>query len=301
LKVNIRNNPNMKNMKYLVTATLIISLFSCQLPSDKAKQEQEMDSLKMLTLDKDRQVNNLVTALIEIDENLQQIKEKEELITLNVSNAEDGGRSLEDRINSDIEVIYELMLKNKEQISSLEKQLKQSSSSNNNLSKLVKRLNAQLKDKTVEIIKMQQQLENQSLEITDLNFTIEGLQTVVDSLHSIKNATEQELTETVEQLYRAYYVFGTKKELKAENIISSDGFLTKKKVLAEGYSQDYFTSIDYRELDSLQLFMPKAKVLTNHPKSSYTLVPGADEALVLKISDKDSFWSMTKHLVIQVN
>jgi len=290
-------------MKYLLIFALILSLFSCQNDSESTNvdQDKELDSLKMLSLDKDRQMNSLVSALIEIDDNLQKIKEKEQLITLNVANSEDGGQSLEDRINNDIQVIYDLMLKNKEQISQLEKQLQQSASNNTNLNKLVKRLNTQLRDKTVEIIKLQKQLESQSLKITDLNFTIEGLQIVVDSLQGVKIATQQELDETIEQLYRAYYAFGTKKELKSENILTSNGFLSKSKVLSEGYSQDYFTTIDYRELDSLNLYMPKAKVLTNHPQSSYTLELSNDGAMVLMISDKESFWSMTRHLVIQVN
>ena len=289
-------------MKYIITFTLVIALFGCwngnKTPS---AADKEIDSLKTLSIDKDRQMNSLIGTLIEIDDNIQRIKEKEHLISLNVANNENGSQSREDRINSDIKVIYGLMLKNKEQIASLEKKLRQSASSNNNLNKLVKRLNTQLKDKTIEIIKLQKQLESQNLQITDLNFTIEGLQTAVNSLEKDKEATRQELDETIEQLYRAYYVFGTKKELKAQNILAGDGFLTKKKLLSEAYSKDYFTSIDYRELDSLNLYMAKAKILTKHPKSSYTLEAGTDGAMVLKIADKDNFWSVNKYLVVQVN
>jgi len=290
-------------MKYILSLAVIMTLFSCQNSSETSSTElsKELDSLKTISIEKDRQMNSMVGALIEIDDNIQKIKEKEQLITLNVANSDDGGQSLEDRINNDIKVIYELMVKNKEQITNLEKQLQQSASNNTNLNKLVKRLNSQLKDKTVEIIKLQKQLESQSLQITDLNFTIEGLQTVVDSLESVKTETQQILDETIEQLYRAYYVFGTKKELKDENILSNDGFLTKKKVLSEGFSKEYFTTIDYREVDSLPLYMPKAKILTNHPESSYTLEPGPDGSMILKITNKESFWSMSRHLVVQVN
>ncbi len=263
--------------------------------------DEVKDSLRLLTMEKDRQMNNLVAALIEIDENLQEIKEKEKLITLNVASNESGGESIEDRINRDIQVIYDLMLQNKEQISKLEKQLQQSGANNTNLNKLVKRLNAQLKDKTIEIIELQQKLESQSLKISNLNFTIEGLEYAVDSLQGVKYATQQALEETTEKLYRAYYVFGTKKELKDQEILSSNGFLSKPKLLAEGFSQDYFTTIDYRELDSLNVYMPKAKILSNHPESSYTLEPSEDGAMVLKIADKESFWSLGRHLVIQVD
>lgn len=289
-------------MKYLFALTTVLILIGCN-PSgkDAGSKDQTIDSLQMMTIEKDRQMNSLVSALIEIDDNLQEIKEKEQIITLSAGNVETGGEALEDRINKDIKAIYDLMLKNKEQISQLEKQLQQSGSNNTNLNKLVKRLNTQLKNKTIEIIKLQKQLESQSLEIADLNFTIDGLQVVVDSLENVKYATQQELEETTEKLYRAYYVFGTKKELKDEKIITSDGFLSKKKLLSEGFSQDYFTAIDYRELDSLNVFMPKAKILSNHPESSYALETADDGSMIVRITDKENFWSMTRHLVIQVN
>ncbi len=292
-------------MKYIITLALVLTLVLVSCQNDKgsssSNHDKELDSLRMLSVKKDKEMNNLVSILIDIDENIQLIKEKEQLITLSVANNDDGAQSLEKRINNDIKVIYDLMLKNKEHITLLEKQLQQSGSNNTNINKLVKRLNSQLKDKTIEIIKLQKQLEGQSLQIADLNFTIDGLQSVVDSLEGLKIATQQELDETIEQLYRAYYVFGSKKELKAENILSSDGFLSKKKVLSDDFSKDYFTTIDYRELDSLNLYMPKAKLLTNHPKASYTLELDDNEAMILKITDKDAFWSISRHLVIQVN
>ncbi|MCU4155668.1 hypothetical protein J1N10_06740 [Carboxylicivirga sp. A043] len=292
-------------MKNILTIALIIALFSCkhepQTKTVSIDDTKTIDSLQMLSIEKDQQMNNLAAALLEIDDNLQKIKEKEHLITLNIANNENGSEALEDRINRDIQVIYDLMLQNKEQISHLEKQLKQSGANNTNLNKLVKRLNSQLKDKTVEIIQLQKKLESQSLQIADLNFTIEGLQAVVDSLEGVKYATQQELDETIEKLYRAYYVFGTKKELKSQGILSNDGFLSRNKLLSEGYSQDYFSTIDYRELDSLNVYMPKAKLLSNHPKSSYSLEAGSDDAMILKIVDKENFWSMTRYMVIQVS
>ncbi|MCU4177154.1 hypothetical protein [Carboxylicivirga sp. N1Y90] len=283
----------------LFTLFIAALLASCSL-TDTSEVEQQKDSLLLASAEKDRQMNSLVTALIEIDDNLQQIKEKEQIISLNVSSGETTGKALEDRINRDIQLIYELMLQNKEQISKLEKNLKQSGTNNANLNKLVNRLNKQLKDKTLEIIKLKKQLEDQSLEITQLNFTIEGMQNVVDSLQNVRNATQQQLAEATEKLYRAYYAFGTKKELKEQNLISSDG-LFKKKIMGEGFSEDYFTTIDLREIDSIALFRPKAKVLTNHPGSSYKLEETEEGSMVLRIEDKEAFWSLSRHLVVQVN
>ncbi|MCU4165947.1 hypothetical protein [Carboxylicivirga caseinilyticus] len=287
-------------MKRLIPIALIVLATACNL-SETKEVKQQKDSLMMEVAEKDRQMNSLVTAMIAIDDNLQQIKEKENIISMNVSSGEASGKALEDRINSDIQLIYDLMLQNKEQISKLEKDLKQSGTNNANLNKLVNRLNQQLKDKTLEIIKLKQQLESQSLEITELNFTIDGLQSVVDSLESVRTATQQQLAQATEQLYKAHYVFGTKNELMDQKIIESDGLFSKKKVTGEGYDEEYFTTIDYREIDSIPLFRPKAKILTVHPESSYVLEEGAEGSMVLKIADKEAFWSRSRYLVIQVN
>jgi len=287
-------------MKKLIPIVLIVLTPACNMTNSK-DVIREKDSLMMTVAEKDRQMNSLVTAMISIDDNLQQIKEKENIISMNVASGEASGKALEDRINSDIQLIYDLMLQNKEQISKLEKDLKQSGTNNANLNKLVTRLNNQLKEKTLEIIKLKQQLENQSLEITELNFTIDGLQSVVDSLENVRNATQQQLAEATEELYKAHYVFGTKKELLDQKIIESNGLFSKKTVTGEGYDEDYFTTIDYREIDSIPLFRPKAKILTVHPESSYTLEEAGEGSMVLKITDKEAFWSRSRYLVVQVN
>ena len=220
-------------MKYIIIIAFVLSVLGCKKTTQGGafETDRKIDSLEMLSIEKDKQMNSLVSALIEIDDNLQKIKAKENLITINVKKEEAKPKSIEERVNRDIYIIYELMLENKEQISKLEKQLSESSSDNANLSNLITRLNKQLREKTLEIINIQQQLKNNNLQVADLNFTLEGLQYAVDSLEIAKQATQQQLDETIEKLYRGYYAFGTKKELKAENIISNEGFLSKNKLL----------------------------------------------------------------------
>lgn len=281
-------------MKHLIVAFLALGIVACNLGGSKNLKEQN-DSLMVSSMEKDKQLNNLLNAMMEIDDNLNQIKEREDIISLNISNNEAGGPSLEEKISGDIQLIYNLMTENKEKIDKLEEQLKQSGSSNTNLKKVVNRLNQQMKEKTLEIVRLNQILEEKNLEIVKLNFTVDDLKGTVDSLNITNEKTQQ-------QLHQAYYVFGTKKELKEQSIISNEGFLNiQKKVLSADFSKEYFTPIDTREVESIDLFRTKAKVLTNHPEDSYELKAGEEGALTLVITDKDKFWSISKHLVVQVN
>ena len=102
-------------------------------------------------------------------------------------------------------------------------------------------------------------------------------------------------------LHKAWFVFGTRKELREENILTDGGFLKKDKVLAESdMNKDYFTEIDVRTTKEIKLYSKSADVLTTHPAGSYSLDKDAEGNLTLHITDEKTFWSVSKYLVIQV-
>ena len=72
-------------------------------------------------------------------------------------------------------------------------------------------------------------------------------------------------------------------------------------MLPEGYNKDYLITIDIREVREIPLFAPKAKVLTEHPSSSYELIKDGNKNMILKIKDVDSFWSLGRNLVVEVS
>ncbi len=162
-------------MKKIVFSLLLVaSIVACNGPSSTKKITQQKDSLLIASAEKDKILNDLASSLVAIDENLQAIKEKENLIEVNMSAPEANSDQIQDKINNDIQDIYNLMLANKEKIAELEKRIKKSSSDNKNLTNLVSRLNKQLKDKSVEIIQLNELLNNKNIEIASLNFTVEA-------------------------------------------------------------------------------------------------------------------------------
>lgn len=92
----------------------------------------------------------------------------------------------------------------------------------------------------------------------------------------------------------AFFVFGTKKELKEQNILDHD------EVLQSNFNMDYFTKIDIRIDKEIKLYSSLAEILTNHPAGSYTLQRDAKKQYVLRITDPQRFWSTNKYLVILV-
>ena len=116
-------------------------------------------------------------------------------------------------------------------------------------------------------------------------------------MSDLKTESEQK-TQTInsqdKQLNTAWFAFGTKKELKAQNI------LVKGKVLQGNFNKSYFTKIDIRVEKEIKLYSKSAKILTMHPSSSYSLTTDAKDQYVLRITNPDIFWSTSKYLVIQV-
>ena len=96
------------------------------------------------------------------------------------------------------------------------------------------------------------------------------------------------------QLNTAWFVFGTKKELKEQRII--DG----SRVLESNFNKSYFTKIDIRVEKEIKLYSKYAKILTMHPSDSYTLQKDANKQYVLRITNPQIFWSTSKYLVILV-
>lgn len=137
--------------------------------------------------------------------------------------------------------------------------------------------------------------------MASLNTSVKNLSTDKEKLTNEKQQLQTDNTQKAQtisqqdkQLNTAWYVFGTKKELKQNNILNGG------KVLREGFNRNYFTKIDIRVDKEIKLYSKSAKILTAHPSGSYTLSKDTNGQYVLRISDPDSFWSTSKYLVVQV-
>jgi len=280
---------------------IVAVLTSCTTGPSNSELKAKNDTLLLALSEKDRMHNELVNSLIEIDENLAIIKEKENIISLNSAEAVNNN-GIKDQINQDIKLIYDLMVQNQEKIAQLEKQLKSSNRDNANNKKLIASLNEQLKEKSLEIIMLTEQLKAKNIQIDELNFAVEGLKGSLDSLRTQHSSTTKKLEETTIDLYTVHYVIGSSKELKDKNIINGEGFLNlKKKVLNQDFDTENFTEADSRETEQIATFKKRVKIMTNHPQNSYAIIDGADGSKIISIKDKNLFWSVSKFLVVQVN
>ncbi|MEO6883413.1 MAG: hypothetical protein ABI199_05240 [Bacteroidia bacterium] len=222
-----------------------------------------------------------------IEDNLDKIKEKEKIVTLNSKDGETA-KSKQDEIVDEIKAINDLMIKNKREIYNLRKRLKSSNSKNEELQKMIEHLTEQLSEKDDEINSLKDQLSKANSSLTDL------MKQFSDSVAEIQE--EKQVINT------AYYAFGTAKELKKQGIIVKSGGIVGiggTETLKSDFNKDYFTKIDITKNTAIPMYSKIENIVTVHPSGSYKITGNA-KVDTLNIIDYKSFWSASKYLVVVV-
>ena len=249
------------------------------------------DSLNNIIAQKDSEINDMMGTLNEIEDGLNQITEAENRVTL----LKDGeGADKKQQLKENVQFIANRMKQNRELLAKLQKQLANSSFQGDQLKKTIENLQKQIEEKDKQLQSLREELDKKDIHIAELDENINNLNTKNSNLTKESNQKSQTISAQDKQLNTAWYVFGTKKELKGQRIIE-DG-----KVMTGSFNKSYFTKVDIREVSEIKLYSKSAKLLTTHPSSSYSLVRDANKMYTLKITNSQLFWSTSKYLVVLV-
>ena len=249
------------------------------------------DSLNSIIAQKDSELNDLMGTINEIEDGLNQINEAENRVTL-LKNGE--GASKKQKLTEDVQFIATRMKQNKELIAKLQKQMANSSIKSEQLQKTIANLTKQLEEKEKQLQALREELDSKDIHIAALDETINNLNTKSNRLASESSKKSEVINAQDKQINTAWYVFGTKKELKNQHILENN------KVMTGNFNKNYFTKIDIRDLSEIKLYSKNVKVLTTHPSSTYTLVRDANKQYTLRITNPQIFWSTSKYLVVLV-
>ena len=259
--------------------------------NNAANSAAQSDSLNSIIAQKDSELNDMLGTLNEIEDGLNQINEAENRVVL-LKNGE--GASKRQKLKEDVQFIATRMKQNKELLAKLQKQLANSSIQGDQLKKTIENLQKQLVEKEKQLQALREELDSKDIHIAALDETINNLNTKTSNLTKESSKKTEVINAQDKQLNTAWYVFGTKKELKNQHIME-DG-----KVMTGNFNKSYFTKVDIREVSEIKLYSKSAKLLTTHPSSSYTLVRDANKQYTLRITNSQIFWSTSKYLVVLV-
>ena len=280
--------------KILFFGLCLMAMASCQQDNKQAQQlalNQQRDSLDKIIAQKDNEINDIIGTLNDIEEGFREISEAEGRVAV----AKRGeGASSAARIRENMQFIKSTMQQNRELIGKLRQKLRESTINTEQLKRTIDNLTAQLEEKNAELQKLRAELDAKDIHISELDEQIAGLNDNVANLQDEGQRKDQTISTQDKELHTAWFVYGTKKELKEQNILS------KGEVLQQNFNKEYFTKIDIRVDKEIKLYSRSAEVLTAHPLSSYTLERDANKQYVLRITNPQQFWSTSKYLVVVV-
>ena len=284
-----------------IAAIGVLMFTQCQQGPSRQELMTSNDSLQRVVVQKDSAIYAIMGTFSNIEDNLQAIKEKENIIAL-TANGTESKQSREEKINGDIQLIYNMLLDNREQVSKLQAQLKKANVKTKELQQMIASLESKLQEKDEEILRLTQELEASNLKIEGLNNLVSNLNAVLDSLRNEDALKIATIEGQEEALNTAYYVIGSEKELKEMGVLDKKGkFAIGSKKARKDFDNSVFTRIDIREQTSFNLNgAKKARVVTAHPLDSYTIY-GQKTVDSLVVNNYYKFWGSSKYLVIVLN
>lgn len=286
-------------MKRIIIALLIIPFFTACNQKELKQLKEQNQQLTAMAQEKDSSLNEFIGALNTIEENLEIIKQKENIIAVN---AENPNESQKQKIASDLSSINNLLAQNKTKIEELNKKLNNSWYQNSKLRKLTDRLKAELETKEDEIIVLNDKIAKLNIEVDNLNGQVNDLNGTVLALNTENENKTKLIENATNNLNTAYYAFGSSKELTEKNIISKDGGfigIGKTAVLNKDFNTSEFEKIDITKTITIPVIGKKISLVTNHPTSSYK-IEGSETVEGITILDPVEFWKTSKYLVVSV-
>jgi chromosome segregation ATPase len=285
----------MKKISYL----LIIALFlSCsdkekisQLEKDKQQLQLALDSLNHDTELKNQFIQEYSNTINEVYDNLENIRKREGLIAKYSKDIEKNQNiTLRERMLSNLKSIDAYLKSSKAKVQELNAKLNKQRMSYDPLKETVERLNNTIIEKEKYIAELKNQISDLYIE--------------VDAARKEIEAKEEVIQETTKKLNLAYYIIGTKNELKDNGIIEEKGGilgLRKTKKLAPAFDESLFTRVDISSTDKIDLHrkINKIEIISPHNPDSYHLAENGEEQSSIEIIDPQEFWKM-KYLVILV-
>lgn len=249
--------------------------------------KNELKEKEELLSNREDAVTEFINSFNEIQENLDEIKVKEKIISES-SKGTEYRKVNKDQIISDIKLIYDLLGKNKQKVASLNRRLKESNMKITEIETAVTNLTNQLNEKESEIADLKSKLENMNIDLADLRIKYD---------EEVQGSGQK-----TAKLNTAYYLVGTKKELKEKGVVTKEGgFIGLGKVteINGNLDKNYFTKIDVTQMKEVAVEGDIIDLVTVHPADSYRIIQGSGSHDRLEILDAEKFWSISKFLIVK--
>jgi peptidoglycan hydrolase CwlO-like protein len=293
--ITIQKTITMKKLILVAIPVVGMTLYGCENYKQQADQlTRERDSLIALNNAGTQTIDEFVSTLTDVENNLSKITEKQNSIALAAERNPEAARNSRERLNAQIEEINRMMSENKAKVEELTKKLKGSHASAAKFEKMVKSLQEQLQQKEQELAVLNEKLGS-------LNMELATLKTNFDSLSVMNQNQATVIADQTTKIHTAYYTVGNYKKLRDKKVLAKQGGvlgLGKKATVVPAIKEENFTKIDYTQVSTIPVNSKKVELVTTHPEGSYKIEKNKDLISDILITDPEKFWSASKYLVV---
>lgn len=280
--------------KIVIIVAGVIMLAACKNQNGvNTHLQQQVDSLQTIVDNKDAELNDIIVTMTEVQTGIRRIAEAEGRVT--VADGSQESASSRAIIRDNMEYICQAMQQNRDLVAQLREKLNASRFKGDKLKNLVDGLQTQVESQNLRIQELQATLVEKDSTILAQTMRIDSLSQSVASLTESAKERTGTLAVQDKQLNNAWFVYGTKSELKEQGILKGGEVLKDN-----DFNKDYFTEIDIRQVKDIKTYSKSARLLTTHPDGSYMLTKDGNGYYELHISNPSRFWSVSKYLVMQV-
>jgi len=280
----------------IIAGAIAFSLYSKEQDRQLAILDSQRISFTNQMTERDSIINDWLTTFEQIENDLNLIKQKEKIISLQ-SNGQEFTQNRKKQVIEDIRYLNTLLEENKKKIASLSAQLNNSGGAIKGLQVKIANLEKTITQYEADVNELKSTLANKDFEIGELNRKMTAFESTIDEKVEIIN--EQDI-----KLNQAFLVSGTSRELKDKGIVSKEGGflgLGKRGSLAGNVNDSLFAMIDVRGTRNIEVNSKRAKLVTRHPSESYTMVRDADNKISsIEINDPDNFWRFSRYAVVEI-
>lgn len=294
-------NTHMKIFKTIITACLILTVFSCKKDKvDMGNYNVERDSIIQENMIKAQQLDELNGILATIATGLDSISLQEHVLLSN--KGRDGVMLDRQQIAANLKSMADILARQRVKIRSLQDSLarKRSTQGVERLQKVVEFLNQQLAEKDRVIQSLREDLNSSRKDITQLRASLSEMSVRADKAEKKTQVLTSALSAQDEIINECYIKIGTRKQLVASGLLKGK-FLQKKKVNYEDVDKSKFNAVDIRKFREVTLKSTNPKILTPQPSNrSYHFEENGDGTCTLVITNPTQFWSVSNFLIIQL-
>jgi hypothetical protein len=290
--------PNNRSKAAWVFAPLALALTFAA--CDRAPSESELaaraeaDRLKSELQARDSLIGEMTLSFDDIEKNIALMDERGRLLGENA----EGDLNVDKRqkIVRDLQLMNGLLQESRDRIAELNKRLDKSNIEASGLRNKLKELDRMLAARDSSIANLKDELLARDFKIEQVNEQLTAIELEMAKREAI-------IEQQTEQLNKAWYAVGTAKELEERGLVTKTGGfigLGKQSTLSEAATAAQFKEVDVREVTRVPLQGRKAKMVTDHPRNSYSIVENGNELAYIEIKDPDAFWRLSKYMVVEV-